>query len=214
MGKVLSISESASVHSSAISKSASVHSSAVLNPLSALSYRKDENSLDEIISLVAMAEYSFGFKLYMEKGTLARHTGILCFLDDECSFTLDFGDNGRGFKRVHGSLDPSKYKLSGPFILRMDIDSDSDKQTIKDILREWFNFNMGPYNLLLNNCRHFCKRCMEIAERYRSLNRRGKTEANYLLTGVTIQDIGMGAPLALPLQPFFTGSRMASENSN
>ena len=197
-----------------ISKSAAVHSSAVLNPLSTLSYSKDKNSLDEIIRLVTRAEYSFGFKVYLEKGTVARHTGILGYLDDECSFTLDFGDNGRGFNRVHGSLDPSKYELSGPFILRMDIDSDSDKQTIKAILREWFNFNMGPYNLLLNNCRHFCERCMEIAERYRSLNRRGKTEANYLLTRATIQDIAMGAPLVLPLQPFFTGSRMASENSN
>ena len=192
--------------------------SAFLNPLCTMltafdGMPKGASSQEEVIEMVDRA-YSFGFKLYMDNETMARHTGILGYLDDECSFTLDFGDNGKGFNRVVGSLDRSKYKVSGPFILRMDIDSDSDKQTVKDILCEWCHFQTGIYNIWLNNCRHFCQDCMEIAERYRSLDRKGKTAADNLLSRLQAEDRCMLPLLAAPFSGLLSLSRTVSNSSN
>ena len=101
-----------------------------------------------------------------KKNRANRHTGIVCYLDDECRFKFDYGIAGTGFNMVDGSPDRSRIELSGPFILRIDLYSDTDRNTVKDILREWSRFNMGAFDLMNNNCRDFCQSCMEIAKKH------------------------------------------------
>ena len=152
-------------------------------------------TLEEVLGMIYDSNTSYGFKLYKRTRTLTRHTGILVYLDGVRRFSVDFGPLGTkarlksylseqsGSESLVSFRKPktSNIQLTETFIQEINYSKESDKETVLDIIRLWYSYSHGIYNLSTNNCRDFCWRCMHLAELFKPLRCGGEMLAKAML---------------------------------
>jgi len=139
----------------------------------------------------------FTFYLYKKNLTIARHIGILVCLNGKPAFSVDWGDESYvGFnKPPHGF----NIEWSGEYIQRIEMTTQEKKNLVKLVIESWQNcMKDKEYDLIMNNCRHFCKIALDIPKKYHPIQKRGREEAMTMLIKATLADGVYLAP-AFPL---------------
>ena len=132
-------------------------------------------SLYKVLDMVDKSSSTFKFKLFKKNLTVTRHVGILVYLDGERMFSVDVGVACKGVAclvsqpriTVEFNDRPPAFniQLSGDYIQQLFYSAGyhTGKEKTKRIIRGWYGADHGDYDLLTNNCRHFCDRCIDIA---------------------------------------------------
>ena len=139
--------------------------------------------MEAVLAMIQSSKSSFEFRIYKDYSTIARHTGIVVFLDGVRRFSVDFGhefaESGSSgssggilcfFTQPNSVITLNKPKKSFNIIETctiqwISLESSSGKERAMGIIYAWMYYRHGDYDLSTNNCRHFCRTCIMI-DRY------------------------------------------------
>ena len=159
--------------------------------------------MEQVLAMIDESKSSFEFRIYKVNLSLARHTGVLVLLDGIRKFSIDVGhelaESGSSGRMICLFVQPNSVITinepktgfniqESPTIQRISLESCSGKETAKKVIRDWWNYEHGDYDMLSNNCRHFCSRYIWMAETYGHINKDGRAEAGTMLDSTIYAD--------------------------
>lgn len=140
----------------------------------------------EILQMVEESTI-FGFCLYKKTLTIARHTGVLVYLDGLEVFTVDWGDDSSvGFNKP-----PYGFNIqhSGQCLQVIEMDTEDKRNKVKLLLEKWKNYTAGEeYEMFSNNCRDFCRYACDTATKYHKILEPGYRDAQRMLDTTILAD--------------------------
>jgi len=160
-------------------------------------------SIDQINAMIDSSQ-TFAFCLYKRNLTVARHTGILVYLDCKKAFSVDWGkDSLVGFNAPSNGLN---IQISTPHIQEITMNTKTERTSVKKILHAWNSYYRieHEYGTLTDNCRRFCHFAINKASEYHPLNPEGKESAQSMLDVTEFADICYVASLVVFLTAFFS----------